>query len=220
MAKFTPGPAVAAVSGSVGGTVFSRNRYGAYMRFRAIPVKSTTADALAAKSRMATYSAAWSALTAAQRLAWNAYAQTHPQPDALGFPQILTGHVLYVGLNTRLAHASQSAIDIPPLQNNPVGLVTLSATWDLGLGDFSLHFVRNREKEEVDFLIANQEKPFLLIEVKQSETSPSKSLIKFQKMLNVPAVQLVDKTGICKILSNGDQKLMVISADHWLSLLP
>lgn len=91
---------------------------------------------------------------------------------------------------------------------------------DLGLGDFSLHFVRNREKEEVDFLIANQEKPFLLIEVKQSETSPSKSLIKFQKMLNVPAVQLVDKTDICKILSNGDQKLMVISADHWLSLLP
>ncbi len=69
-------------------------------------------------------------------------------------------------------------------------------------------------------LIANQEKPFLLIEVKQSETSPSKSLIKFQKMLNVPAVQLVDKTDICKILSNGDQKLMVISADHWLSLLP
>ena len=91
---------------------------------------------------------------------------------------------------------------------------------DLGLGEFSLHYVRNREKEEGDFLIANNETPFLLIEVKQSETSPSKSLIKFQNKLNIPAVQLVDKADVCKILSNGDQRLMVVSADQWLSLLP
>lgn len=92
---------------------------------------------------------------------------------------------------------------------------------DIGLGDFSLHYVRNREKEEVDFLIANNQEPFLLIEAKQSEISPAKSLIKFQKKLNVPAVQLVGLPDVCKLVSNDeDLKILIISADHWLSLLP
>ena len=33
---------------------------------------------------------------------------------------------------------------------------------DMGYGDFSLHFIRNKEKEEVDFLITNSREPFLL----------------------------------------------------------
>ena len=38
---------------------------------------------------------------------------------------------------------------------------------DLGLGNFSLHYIRNREKEDVDFLIANNNCPVILIETKQ-----------------------------------------------------
>ncbi len=92
---------------------------------------------------------------------------------------------------------------------------------DIGLGDFSLHYIRNREKEEVDFLIANNQEPFLLIEAKQSEISPAKSIIKFQKKLNVPSVQLVGLPDVCKFVSNDDGlKILIISADHWLSLLP
>lgn len=106
---------------------------------------------------------------------------------------------------------------------NMVALELLRAVsnWnDLGLGDFSLHYVRNRDKEEVDFLIAEKHRPFLLIETKLSNENPSKSLMKFQKTLNAPAVQLVNKKGISKLVSNNDLKVMVISADHWLSLLP
>jgi len=44
--------------------------------------------------------------------------------------------------------------------------------------------------------------------------------MKFQNMLKIPAVQLVNKAGVCKVVSNGDLKIMIISADHWLSLLP
>ena len=106
---------------------------------------------------------------------------------------------------------------------NMVALELLRAVsnWnDLGLGDFSLHYVRNRDKEEVDFLIANRHRPFILIEAKLSDENLSKSLMKFQKTLNAPAVQLVNKKGICKLVSNNDMKIMVVSADHWLSLLP
>ena len=91
---------------------------------------------------------------------------------------------------------------------------------DLGLGNFSLHYLRNREKEEVDFLLLNNNNPVLLIETKFSDDNAAKSLKKFQKVLNIPAVQLVNKSDICKIVSNGNLKIMIISADHWLSLLP
>lgn len=91
---------------------------------------------------------------------------------------------------------------------------------DLGLGQFSLHYIRNREKQEVDFLIANRYKPFILIETKLSEHNAIKNLRKFQKILEIPSVLLVHEPDVCKIISNGHFKIMVISADHWLSLLP
>jgi len=100
-------------------------------------------------------------------------------------------------------------------------LVRGVSNWnDFGLGHFSLHYIRNRNKEEVDFLIANNQNPFLLIEAKLSEENPGKGLRKFQQTLNIPAVQLVNKDDVCRFVSNNDNKIMVISADHWLSLLP
>jgi hypothetical protein len=117
-----------------------------------------------------------------------------------------------------------ASIESPAVKfENMVALELLRAisNWnDLGLGNFSLHYLRNREKEEVDFLLLNNNNPILLIETKLSDDNAAKSLTKFQKVLNIPAVQLVNKSGICKIVSNGNLNIMVISADHWLSLLP
>lgn len=91
---------------------------------------------------------------------------------------------------------------------------------DLGLGDFGLHYVRNKEKEEVDFLITKNHDPFLLVEAKLSDGTLAKSLLKFQSVLNVPAVQLVNKTGVHKIISNGKLQTLIITASQWLSTLP
>ena len=91
---------------------------------------------------------------------------------------------------------------------------------DTGLGDFSLNFIRNREKQEVDFVLIKKNKPFLLIETKLSDDTPGKSLIKFQNMLNIDTVLLVDKPDVCKKISNKQNKILIISADHWLSYLP
>ncbi len=46
-------------------------------------------------------------------------------------------------------------------------------------GTFSLHFIKNKEEQEVDFLIANDNEPFLLIEAKLSEIQLSKSFFVF-----------------------------------------
>lgn len=91
---------------------------------------------------------------------------------------------------------------------------------DLGMGEYSLHYLRNKQGEEVDFLICDKNRPKLLIEVKTSEISPDTGLRKFQAILQIPAVQLVEKKGICRILSNDAQKIMIVSAPRYLSILP
>ncbi len=138
--KFTPGPAIAAASGSIGGTTFSRNRYGPYTRNRSIPVVSTSVDALAAKQRFATQSAAWSALTAAQRLAWSQFSATHPISDRLGQSQILAPNAVFIQLNTRIVQAGGTQIVDPPISRDPEGLLTLIQTCDIGTGTFDLAF--------------------------------------------------------------------------------
>lgn len=140
MAKFTPGPLAGAISGSVGGSTFSHNRYGPYIRRRAIPVTSTTEEALAAKARFTSQSQAFSALTAAQKLGWEEYALHNPVTDALGMTQPLTANVAFISLNTRLLLIGEAPITVPPILTNPAPLLTLSQTADIGIGTFELAY--------------------------------------------------------------------------------
>lgn len=134
MAKMKPGPLVGSVSGSIGGQVFSHNRYGPYIRTRSIPVKVTTSYALQAKARLAECSMAWAGLTDAQRQAWRSWAQANPVTDSLGEKQELTGHAAYVSLNARLLNAGVTKISTPPVSAAPAALTTFTATFDIGSG--------------------------------------------------------------------------------------
>ncbi|MFQ5456089.1 MAG: ATP-binding protein [Nitrospirota bacterium] len=91
---------------------------------------------------------------------------------------------------------------------------------DMGYGDFSLHFVKNKEKQEVDFLIANNREPFILIEVKMFDEQPSKSLKIFQNILNIPAVQLTTEGDSFQLISNEKNRILITPAYQWLSQLP
>lgn len=91
---------------------------------------------------------------------------------------------------------------------------------DMGYGDFALHFIRNKEKQEVDFLIVNNGEPFLLIEAKLNNVNPSKSLQNFQKLFNVAAIQLTNIGNSYRFVNNGDYKILSVPAYHWLSQLP
>ncbi|WP_100550547.1 ATP-binding protein [Caedibacter taeniospiralis] len=54
-----------------------------------------------------------------------------------------------------------------------------------GQGHFSLHYLRDKDQREVDFLIAKEDQPWMLIEVKKSlNISTSKNLLYFQRQLN------------------------------------
>jgi uncharacterized protein len=91
---------------------------------------------------------------------------------------------------------------------------------DLGWGNFSLHFIKNKEKQEVDFLMAKDHEPFLLVETKLSEEQPSNILKGFQKDLDIPAVQLTLSGDHYRTYSGRGKNILVAPAYQWLSGLP
>jgi len=87
---------------------------------------------------------------------------------------------------------------------------------DLGAGNFNLHYVRDRNAREVDFLLTRDHHPWLLVESKLSETQPSESLRYFSRRLNVPGIQLLLRDNIHK----KEGTLLILSARRWLAYLP
>jgi predicted AAA+ superfamily ATPase len=102
-----------------------------------------------------------------------------------------------------------------------VELLRAVAAWnDFGYGDFGVHYVRTKEKREVDFLLSEGCKPFLLVEVKLADDTPSPNLQRFQNALGVPAVQLLAEGAGFKRLENPGGPLLVVPASWWLPNLP
>ena len=63
-------------------------------------------------------------------------------------------------------------------------LYKLVTAWtDFGYGSFSLHYVRDREGRETDFLITKSNKPFILIEVKVADQNLDTALLYFKERL-------------------------------------
>lgn len=64
--------------------------------------------------------------------------------------------------------------------------------------DFSLFYLRNKQKQETDFLITRNKKPWLLIECKYSDTSIAKHHFQMRESLsNIPFIQLCQQKDIC-----------------------
>jgi hypothetical protein len=107
---------------------------------------------------------------------------------------------------------------------NLVALHLLKATrlWRaMGEGETGLHYLRDKEKREVDFVLTEKGKPFCLIECNAKDEELSRHLVHFQKKVDVPyAVQLVHTPGVCKKLREETLTQWVMSADRWLSALP
>jgi predicted AAA+ superfamily ATPase len=91
----------------------------------------------------------------------------------------------------------------------------------MGEGEIKLHYIRDKEKREVDFVLVDSKKPLCLIECKYNDPSPSANLLYFQEKLKVPLnIQLVHKSGISRKIKLKTGELYIISADQWLALLP
>ncbi|EKD72474.1 MAG: hypothetical protein ACD_45C00666G0002 [uncultured bacterium] len=91
---------------------------------------------------------------------------------------------------------------------------------DTGVGDFELRYLKNKEKQEIDFLILRDKKVFLAIEAKYADEQPSPSWGKLMPQLNCfYGVQVVMKHNVYKIYEYQNYKILVISAANFLQYL-
>lgn len=91
---------------------------------------------------------------------------------------------------------------------------------DTGVGKFELFYLRNIDKQEIDFLITYNNKPWLPIEAKANEDSPSSNWKIFLSQLPCQhAIQVVQKNNIYKKYYYDHSELLIISADKFLNCL-
>jgi predicted AAA+ superfamily ATPase len=92
---------------------------------------------------------------------------------------------------------------------------------DIGEGAFELRFLRNKEKQEIDFLIVRDRRPWLAVEVKLADVEPSPHWRRFLPALQCPrALQLVATPGVWREHAVGEAHVTVASACEALAYLP
>lgn len=87
---------------------------------------------------------------------------------------------------------------------------------DTGEGDFQLHYLRDKQKNEVDFLVTKNKRPWFTIECKYSDINLDARSSKLLSQLNVPHVQLVFVPGIWRKVNS---QTWIMSAEKFLQWL-
>lgn len=125
-------------SGSVAGVTSSRNRFGQYRRSRAIPVNPSSSAQGVQRARLSAASAAWRALTSAQRAGWNDLAAGITRTNSLGQSYNMTGHMCFVSCYADCSAAGVAVLSDAPAVATPS--TPLTATITLTAAAFSIAF--------------------------------------------------------------------------------
>jgi predicted AAA+ superfamily ATPase len=88
---------------------------------------------------------------------------------------------------------------------------------DTGEGEFDLHFLRNKERQEIDFLIVRDGVPWLPVEVKSSDTDLSPNWRKFMDLLPCPRGLQIVRQPAWKVHDLGKTQVVVAGAAEALS---
>lgn len=118
MAKVKFSALISEMRNKLNGSVFARNRGGAYLRTKVTPLNPQTAAQVAARSLLASFSQSWRSLTEAQRNAWNAVVDQWSTTDVFGDVVNPSGSTLYTRLNINVSLAGGTALIAPP---TPIG---------------------------------------------------------------------------------------------------
>ena len=135
------------VRGSLNGTVFSRNRGGAYVRSKVSPLQPVSEFTAAIRQAFKATSQSWATqLTPVQRAAWIAFASVHPFVNVFGDSIILSGIAMYQAINQRLMLCGETLVLDAPLSFivADLGDVVVTSVWAAGACD-TLQIVPGRE---------------------------------------------------------------------------
>ena len=128
---------ITSISGKAGGSVYSRNRGGAYVKNFVIPTNTFSDLRQQVRAMFGAISSAWRNLTEGQRNSWVAQAPNYPYINKVGDSKTLSGIALHNSLNTNLMTAGLPMIpeaNAPAGTNGIIGGIT-GAIFDIGTGD-------------------------------------------------------------------------------------
>lgn len=92
---------------------------------------------------------------------------------------------------------------------------------DIGIGDFDLHYIRDKQKREVDFLVTRDRKPWFIVEAKTSDTHLSSALARMQSATGARhAFQVVMNLPFVEADCFGATQPVIVPARTFLSQLP
>lgn len=131
---------VAEARGSIAGTVFSKNTYGAYLRTKVSPINKQSISQQAVRALLASVAQDWRGLTQAQRDLWNQFAVNFSRTNIFGDQVQLTGFNLFMRLNKNLLEVNESVITSAPTPQDVFGFTSISIAPDETTGDFEVTF--------------------------------------------------------------------------------
>lgn len=115
MALVKFGGGITAMSGSIAGNTFARNRSGNYVRSRTKPVNPKSDIQVKARSVVAFLAEYWrDTLTIAQRTAWNLYGASVAMKNALGETIYLSGYNQFIRSNAMRKFQLHAIVDDGP----------------------------------------------------------------------------------------------------------
>jgi len=131
MAKIVSPGLAAELRGKVGGIVFSRNTWGAYIRNCVSPVQPRTARQNLIRQKMTLLAQRWrDVLTSTQRDAWSAYAIATNKGPRLGAKAPLNGLIAYIRYNVVTTSNGLAPLDTAPTMPGeaPMPLCSITGT--------------------------------------------------------------------------------------------
>lgn len=126
MARIKFSGVVSEVKGKLNGTVFSRNRGGAYMRNNKSGQTTNSAKSSQVKNKFGSLASRWRSLTVDQQNEWNAAGINYPTVNKFGDTRTPSGYELFMRLNGTLELMNLPIQTLPSLPKtiSPLGAVS------------------------------------------------------------------------------------------------
>lgn len=140
MAKIKFSEVVADARGHIGGTVFSRNASGAYIREKVSPVNPQTPRQLQVRARLSAISKEWGQLQFGRRQAWTVFAKNHPVINVFGNQVVLSGIAMFQRINGILLNIAEPILVQPPANLDVPDLLLDSVIFDANVNQIHLAF--------------------------------------------------------------------------------
>lgn len=113
---------VDSISGKLNGTVFAKNKGGAYMRSKSTVLNPRTLAQQAVRAIFGSLSQAWRDLTPEEQDAWNSATANYPYQNRLGEAKQLTGKALFQKLNQNLLGVGIAVRTAPAAPGDVIGI--------------------------------------------------------------------------------------------------